>query len=162
MPSKFSIQNIRKSINKPEKVLSFEIPEKDIYDKMSTSLASSASPGFSYLLLFKEEYHEEISANLGPSPTIKVVLCCFKINKETRTPSWIKPSRFDDSKTFSIESGRVPPEPTRHEGWAQNEEEPIEDFNERIYQYQLERQRWFEAKDFLYRVGIMYQDYKFV
>ena len=46
------------------------ITNNTIFSKMVNSLATSESPGFSYLLLFKEEFYRVIAEGLDPSPTV--------------------------------------------------------------------------------------------
>ncbi|CAG8580705.1 1480_t:CDS:1 [Acaulospora morrowiae] len=131
---------------------------------MRNSLASPSSPGFSYLLLFKEEYHARIAEGLGPSPTVHAVFSFFSINDlDYRTNLYIKPTRLDDIKQVTIESGDHPIRPKRqYAGWDGDIVETDDEYDERIVRWLNERQRWFEAKDFMYRISNKnYLDYKF-
>ncbi|CAG8523100.1 4092_t:CDS:2 [Acaulospora morrowiae] len=99
-----------------------------------------SSPGFSYLFLFKKEYHTYIAGDLH-----------------------IKPTKLDDAKLVTIESGRPPSKPEcRQAGWDGDVDEGDEEYNARVKRWQDEYLRWFEAEDFMYRISDEhYLEYKF-
>ncbi|CAG8608394.1 855_t:CDS:2 [Acaulospora morrowiae] len=115
---------------------------------MRSSTASPSSPRFSYFLLFKEEFHEPIAAGLGPSPTVLSVFSFFVQNdRDYRTSLWIKPTRLDDFRIVTIESGNPPERPERQRtGWDHEDDEAIDEYEERLNRWQIERQRWFDLE----------------
>ncbi|CAG8602780.1 18754_t:CDS:1 [Acaulospora morrowiae] len=122
----------------------------------SFSLADPGTPGFSYLLLFKEEYRTDASFHLKRSPLVWEVADFMEQNLFTISEDRIKPSRFDHNvQAFQVESGTPPTYPIRD--W-----EDEDDFQERINQYNIERLRWFTVKSFIYSALHNYSDYKFM
>ncbi|CAG8598806.1 3788_t:CDS:1 [Acaulospora morrowiae] len=131
---------------------------------MRNSLATPSSPGFSYLFLFKKEYHTYISGGLGPSPTVLEVFSLFTNNDLIyRTDLHIKPTKLDDAKLVTIESGRPPSKPERRQaGWDGDVDEGDEEYNARVERWRDEYLRWFEVEDFMYRISDEhYLEYKF-
>jgi hypothetical protein len=75
---------IRKSSFDKIQTLIFKKVKKNIYNNMTLSLATHETPGFKYLLFFKNEKHSEIAQLLKAGPTVyDVVTLAFQnVNRD--------------------------------------------------------------------------------
>lgn len=147
------------------KKFNFKKLSLQLYQNMIFSIASQYTPGFSYLLFFKEEYHSEISALLKEGPTVyNVVSFVIQNDHECLIKQKIKPLLHHQITSITIEDiDNEPSLPIRRtgNGWEDELPETDEEFQERLNQYNIEKERWFDIKTFLYFIGKNYQKYKF-
>lgn len=154
---------IRKFSNSIKK-FSYKILNIKIAFNMSSSLADSETPGFSYLKLFKIEFQTEIASLVGQSPTVLEVvsLVLQNTNWNYLNEKKIKPTRFDETQSFIIEIEEIPEKPIRYlPNWDGDIEETVENFQERLRIYEIELKRWFTVRSFLYTVLHNYSYYRF-
>ncbi|RHZ77971.1 hypothetical protein Glove_168g195 [Diversispora epigaea] len=132
---------------------------------MIFSIASPVNAGFSYLLLFKEEYYSDIAQLLKEGPTVyNVVDFVIQNDHSCLIKEKIKPTINHETNSVLIENvGNEPSSPIKRgsSGWDDEPEETDEEFQIRKQQYEAEKQRWFFVKEFLYFVGQNHRNYKF-
>jgi hypothetical protein len=135
---------IRKlSFDKIKNIFNFKAIKLEKLNKMSSSLAEPETLGFSYLNVFDEEYHEPIAEILKQSPKVQdVVSFVLQNDRKYLYQQKIKPIRLDEVELFNIEVGEVPIKPVRLIAWGEGDlDERIEDFEERIRIYNVEKER---------------------
>jgi len=122
------------------KILKSKVLKENKYEKMAFSLAEPNYPGFSYLYLFKEEFHIEMATICGEGPTVKrvVEIVLQNLEKDMLYKQKVKPTRFDEIKLFKIE---------------REDESEWEDTS---------GQEWFDVKYLLFFIGRNFKDYKFM
>ena len=110
------------------------------YNKMTFSLATPNLAGYSYLNLFKEEFHPEMAEICKESLTVKrvVEIVVQNLNYDMLYSKKVKPTRFDDMKLFNIE---------------REDEDEWENTS---------GQEWFKVKELLFFIGRNFKDYKFM
>jgi hypothetical protein len=136
-----------------------------LFENMIFSTASFDNSGFSYLLLFKEEYHSDIARILKEGPEVfDVVSFVIQNDHSCLVQEKIKPVLHHETNSVLIEDiGNEPSNPIKRtgNGWDDEPPETDQEFQERLNQYNIEKDKWFKVKTFLYFVGKNYRHYKF-
>jgi hypothetical protein len=159
MPTrKFSFDKIKKYI--------FKIPtNKKIFEKMTFAFVDANAPGFSYLHLFEEEHHGGITELLKNGPTVKDVIVFAAQNERSYLVRHkIRVTLYDETRSILVEEGEVPAKPMRITAWDETEENEMEeDYEERVRQYEIEKQKWFKYKEILFFLGRneIYHEYRY-
>ena len=99
MPSirKLSFSNLKKYITK--------LLSNKQFNNLIYQMATLNQPGFSYLHLFKEEFHADMAEILREGPTVHRVLEIIlqNLDKNMLAEYKVKPLRFDEMQVFNIE-----------------------------------------------------------
>jgi len=126
--------------------LCFKKINKKRLNKIIMRFATPETRGFSYLLLFQHEYHEEIANILKENPTVEDVTSFALQNEQTIFIQRVKPTRIDLSNgegTIDIEF---------HPEWEECQ----------CGRPHILRNNWWEVKSLLFELFKNYSNYKFL
>ncbi|CAG8520258.1 hypothetical protein C2G38_2045398 [Gigaspora rosea] len=108
---------------------------------MKLQMTTAETPSFHYLLLFREDYREEIAEHLKASPTVDDVFGFALLNKFTLAEYRVQPTKID------LENGQ---------GTVDIEVDFEEPWN------QTKANNWWLAKDLLFYLYENFENYKFM